>query len=273
MALGALASAATGIYFPHLQAGIAPIFGALAAFAFGSIWGLIPGWLRAFRGSHEVINTIMLNFIAAGICSWATLYLLKDPESQSPQTQPVGSNYLIHHLQFFGEAPVNRAIFLALALAVIIWFLLQKTVLGYEIRAVGQNEEAARAVGIQASRIRMIAMSIAGGLAGLVGVNEVFGSAGRFKVDFSPGYGFTGIAVALLGRSHPFGVVVAALLFGALHKGATDLDLETENVTRDLSLVLQAFVILCVCAEGLWSSQFFKRLKAFKKEDRSSVSL
>src|SRR5690349_1708265 len=98
-----------------------------------------------------------------------------------------------------------------------------------------------------------MAMMIVGGFAGLVGVNEGRGNSGRFKLDFSPGFGFMGIAVALLGRNRPLGVVAAAILFGALHKDATDLDLEHENVTRDLSQILQALVILCVSADGLWS--------------------
>src|SRR6185436_15141393 len=120
-------------------------------------------------------------------------------------------------------------------------------------RAVGQNEAAAHAAGIDTSKIRVLALAVAGGLAGLVGIAEVLGNAGRFKVGFSPEYGFIGIAVALLGRNKPAGVVAAALLFGALHKGAADLDFETEHVTRELSLVLQALIILSVSAEGLWS--------------------
>ncbi len=105
-------------------------------------------------------------------------------------------------------------------------------------------------------------MGIAGGLAGLVGVAEVLGNAGKFRVGFSPEYGFIGIAVALLGRNQPFGVVLAALLMGALHKGTADLDLETERVTRELSLVLQALIILAVSAEGLWSWMRSRRLQA-----------
>ena len=125
--------------------------------------------------------------------------------------------------------------------------------MGFELRAVGQSEAAARSAGIEGGRTQIIAMAIAGGLAGFVGVSEVLGNAGRFKMEFSPGYGFMGIAVALLGRNQPIGVIAAALLFGALHKGTADLDLETEHVTRELSLVLQALIILTVSADGLWS--------------------
>jgi simple sugar transport system permease protein len=152
----------------------------------------------------------------------------------------------------FGGAQVSAALPLALISAAAVWMLLWRTSLGFQIRAVGQSEAAARSAGINAARIRIVALSLAGALAGLVGISEVLGNAGRFKVDFSPGFGFMGIAVALLGRNSPAGVVLAALLFGALHKGTGALDLETEHVTRELSLVIQALIILSVSADGLW---------------------
>lgn len=253
LTLGALAAAAVGALWPAVPWPVAPVLAALAAILAGTIWGAIPGWLRARRGSHEVINTIMLNFIAAGLASYVTLYLLKNPDSQNPETRPIGASYLIHQFDAFGGAPVSLALPLAILAAVLVWILLWRTVLGYEMRAVGQSEPAARAAGINSGRVRIIAMSVAGGLAGLVGVGEVLGNAGKFRLGFSPEYGFIGIAVALLGRNRPVGVVAAALLFGALHKGAADLDLETEHVTRELSLVLQALIILSVSADGLWS--------------------
>jgi simple sugar transport system permease protein len=141
----------------------------------------------------------------------------------------------------------------ALLSAACVWVLLWRTSLGCQLRAVGQSEAAARAAGIDVARIRFIALALAGGLAGLVAIGEVLGNAGRFEVGLLPGFGFMGIAVALLGRNSPAGVVAAALLFGALHKGTADLDLETEHVTRELSLVIQALIILSVSADGLWS--------------------
>jgi ABC-type uncharacterized transport system permease subunit len=253
LTVGALAGAAIGALCPGLPWPLSPVLASLAIFGAGGIWGAIPGWLRARRGSHEVINTIMLNFIAAGLASFVTLYLLKNPASQNPETRPVAPAFLIHQFGFFGGAPVSAALPFAVLAAGLVWVLLWRTVLGYEIRAVGQNEAAARAAGIEAGRIRIIALSLAGALAGLVGIGEVLGNAGRFKMDFSPGYGFMGIAVALLGRNQPGGVVLAALLFGALHKGTGDLDLETEHVTQELSLVLQALIILSVSADALWT--------------------
>jgi simple sugar transport system permease protein len=253
LTLGALAAAVVGALWPSLPWPAAPILAGLAALLAGTIWGAIPGWLRAKRGSHEVINTIMLNFIAAGLASYVTLYLFKNPDTQNPETRQIGAGYLIHQFGIFGGAPVSTALPLAVLTAILVWILLWKTVIGYEMRAVGQSESAARAAGIDAGKIRIFAMALAGGLAGLVGVGEVLGNAGKFRLGFSPQYGFIGIAVALLGRNQPAGVVAAALLFGALHKGTADLDLETDHVTREVSLILQALIILSVSAEGLWS--------------------
>ncbi len=253
LTLGALAAAAVGAIWPGMWSPLAPVVAGLAAALAGTLWGAIPGWLRARRGSHEVINTIMLNFVAAGLASYVALHLLKNPASQNPETRPIGPGYLIHQFSVFGGAPVSLALPLALVAAVVVWVFLWRTVLGFELRAVGQSEAAARAAGIDPGRIRILALALAGGLAGLVGVGEVLGNAGKFRVGFSPEYGFIGIAVALLGRNHPLGVVAAALLFGALHKGAAALDLETERVTQELSLILQALIILSVSADGLWS--------------------
>jgi simple sugar transport system permease protein len=266
LTLGALAAAAAGAVWPGLWSPLAPLAAGLAAIAAGTLWGAIPGWLRARRGSHEVINTIMLNFVAAGLASYVALYLLKNPASQNPETRPVGAGYLIHQFGIFGGAPVSLALPLAFLVAVLVWVFLWRTVLGFELRAVGQSESAARAAGIDTGRIRIIALALAGGLAGLVGVGEVLGNAGKFRVGFSPEYGFIGIAVALLGRNQPAGVVAAALLFGALHKGAAALDLETERVTQELALVLQALIILSVSADGLWDWIRKRELKVEVKE-------
>ena len=273
LTLGALAAAAVGAVWPGLSWPVAPLLAGAAAVLAGMLWGAIPGWLRARRGSHEVINTIMLNFIAAGLASYVALYVLRNPDSQNPETRPIGAGYLITQFAMFGGAPVSAALPLALIAAVGVWVLMWRTVLGFEIRAVGQSETAARAAGIDPGKIRIIAMALAGGLAGLVGIGEVLGNAGKFKVGFSPEYGFMGIAVALLGRNQPAGVVAAALLFGALHKGTADLDLETEHVTREVSLILQALIILSVCADGIWSWMGRKRRDVGALERGSAESV
>jgi simple sugar transport system permease protein len=201
----------------------------------------------------------MLNFVAAGLTSWMTLYLFKNPDSQSPETRAIGSGYMLSHLSAFGDAPVSTAIFIAIGVVALVWFFMNKTVLGYELRAVGTNENAARAGGVSPGRMRILAMALAGGLAGLVASGEILGSSYRFKMGFSPGFGFIGIAVALLGRGRPVGIFFAAILFGALHKGSLDLDLETEFVSQELSQILQAFIILAVSAEGFWSWMLEKK--------------
>ncbi len=253
LTVGALAAAVVGAVWPGLGSPAAPLVATAAAIAAGAVWGGIPGWLRARRGSHEVINTIMLNFVAAALASYVAVHLVANPASQNPETRPMGSGYLLRPFTFFDGAPVSAALLLAVGTAGGLWVFLQRSVAGFELRAVGQNEAAARAAGINVAAVRIFALALAGGLAGLVAVGEVLGNAGKFRVGFSPQYGFIGIAVALLGRCQPLGIIGAALLFGALHKGTADLDLETEHVSRDLSLVLQALIILCVCAEGLWA--------------------
>src|SRR5437773_1312257 len=138
LTLGALAAAALGAVWPGLPAPMAQVLAGLAALLAGAFWGAIPGWLRARRGSHEVINTIMLNFIAAGLASYVTLYQLKNPDSQNPETQPIGTGYWIAQFGIFGGAPVSAAVVVAIVAAALVWMLLWRTALGFEVRAVGQ---------------------------------------------------------------------------------------------------------------------------------------
>lgn len=263
LTMGALAAALVGISAPDLAPSAAIPLAAAAAFLAGALWGLIPGWLKAVRGSHEVITTIMLNFIAAGVASWVVLYLVRSNDSQNPESLRVGAGYLLEPFAWFEGAPVTMALPLALVLAVLVWVFLKYAVRGFEIRAVGEGVEAARTSGIDVKKTQMLALALAGGCAGFVGVAEVLGNAGRFRIGFSPEYGFIGIPVALLARSHPLALVLSALLFGALHKGASELDLETMYVTRDLSYVIQAMVVLAVSAEAAFS--FWRRRRVATK--------
>ena len=252
LTIGALAAASVGALFPSVPSLIAPLFAGICAAFAGGVWGGIAGYLKAKRGAHEVIITIMLNFVAAGIASYVTVYLLKDPNTQNPQTLPISRNYILEAFQFFQGAPVTSSLFLSIFVAVLIWVFLYRTPLGYEIRSVGENESASSTAGISISRTQILTMFIAGALAGLVGVGEILGRSECFKLDFSPGYGFTGIAVAFLARGNPIAIIFSGLLFGALQKGASDLEIYTHNVTSDLALVLQALIILAVSADGLW---------------------
>jgi ABC-type uncharacterized transport system permease subunit len=247
--VGAAAVAAAGIHLAAWPAALAWPAGLLAGAAAGAAWGLLAGWLRARRGAHEVIVTILLNIVAGALVNWIILALLKDPASQAAESLPIGAGFRIESRLVPGT-PANWTLLLGLALAVLAHVMLGRTVFGFEVRATGLNPSAARAQGVPEARVLMIVMALAGALAGLVGVNEVMGQAWRLKDGFSPGYGYTGIAVALLARGRPLGVIPAALFFGALHKGAADLDIDTENVSRDLALVMQAIVILVVAIEA-----------------------
>jgi simple sugar transport system permease protein len=257
LTIGALATAVAALLVPGLPPVVAPAFALGCGLAAAGFWGWLPGWLRTRRGSHEVINTIMLNFVAAALASLAITDWLQNPESQSPETSHIAPAYFLRswdpvHAWFGAEAPVSLAFPVALLSAVALWLFLFRTPWGFELRAAGQNERAAAAAGIDVAKARQRAMWIAGLLAGGVALSEVLCTAGRFRLGFSPDYGFIGIAVALLARNHPIGILFSALLFGALHKGAGDLDIETDYVTRDLSLVIQALVILCVSIATAW---------------------
>lgn len=255
--MGALFLTAVGIWFP--DAPLAPLVGLLAALVGGGLWGAFAGWLKAYRGSHEVIVTIMLNFISYSICGFAIMNIFKNLNSQNPETVELGAGYRIGGMGDISlSSPLNLSFFLACLTALAVWFLLYKTAWGYELRLSGHRPETARRSGIPVQRRIMQAMLISGALAGLVAVNEIMGFSHKFRDQFSVGYGFIGIAVALLGRNRPLGVVGAALLFGALQKGSLELELDTEKITRDLSGVMQALIILFVAAESYWLKLFDK---------------
>ncbi len=259
--IAAFATAWVGITFANLSPWLLVPLACLTAMAAGGIWGGIPGVLKAKFGAHEVINTIMLNFIAVALASYFTQYHFKTPGDPIMQTVPIGDNAHIARIGDFFPAfpariPLNIAFFLALLACVIVYIILWRTKWGYEIRATGANPSAAEYGGISTGRQIIIAMTLSGSLAGMVAISEVLGYRYRYYDGFSAGYGFTGIAVALLGRNHPLGVLLSALLFGALIRGGLFVDIFTENVSKDLVLVLQAVVILFVAAEALFRGPF-----------------
>ncbi len=255
LTLGALAMTLAGIFLPELPFPLSPIIAILIGMIVSGLWGFIPGFLKVKFGSHEVINTIMLNFIAAGITSWVVLDIAYDSSSQVPLTKPVQAGYLLNRIDFvskiFPDTPANISLVVGLACAFALWFFLWRTNLGFAIRATGQNETAAETSGINVKKMRMIAMTLAGALAGLIGLSEIIAYRGVFRLGFSPEYGFLGIAVALLARNSPIAIIFSALLFGALHRGSLSLDLETEKITRDFSYLLQALIILFVSVNTL----------------------
>jgi len=222
-----------------------------AAIIAGAIWGGIPGVLKAKFGSHEVINTIMLNFIGIALVSYFTQYYYKIPGDPILQTAPIGENATIPKLSSFipglpADVPLNIAFIIAIITCIAVWIFLWKTKWGYELRAVGQNPSAAEYGGISPKKQIILAMTISGALAGMVAIGEVLGTRHNFYNGFSAEWGFLGIAVALLGRNHPLGVFVAAIFFGVLLRGEIFVDAFTSKVSKDLGWVLQAIIILFV---------------------------
>ena len=221
-----------------------------AAVLAGAIWGAIPGWLRARHGVHEVINTIMMNHIAIQV----TDYLVNGPLRAADTVARTRELSAEAELPVLWDAPpieLSWGILLALVVCACAAWVLFRTATGYEIRAVGQGPVASGVSGIRVSRVLVGAMALAGGLAGLAGGLEVCGVHHTLYAQFSPGYGFDGIAVALLARNHPLGVVPAALLFGALRTADRWLQLSA-GVPRDLVVIIQAVAILAVGAQGVF---------------------
>jgi general nucleoside transport system permease protein len=223
----------------------------LASAAFGAFWAWVPGYLQAKRGSHIVITTIMFNFIASSVVGYVIIYWLRPLGKMAVESREITGAYILNLREIgqligvkFRSTPLNPTIFLALLAAWGVWYLLWRTKLGYEIRTVGANVEAAIYAGIRPDRIIMITMAISGGLAGLLAVNEILGVQHRLLLEFVGGAGFVGIAVALMGRSHPAGIVLAAMLFGLLYQGGTELSFAKPAISRDMIVVIQGFVIL-----------------------------
>ena len=255
--IAAFATAWTGIVLGHLPAVLlVPLCFAVAVIS-GAMWGAIPGLLKARFGSHEVINTIMMNFIAIALVSYFTQYHYRTPGDPILQTAPISAAAHIPRLGdvipgFPARIPLNVAFLLALIACALVYVFLWRTKWGYELRATGSSPDAAEYGGISVPRQIVLAMAISGGLAGMVGINEVLGYRHRYYDGFSDNYGFTGIAVALLGRNHPVGVVFAALLFAVLTRGGIPVDAFTERVTKDIVQILQATIILFVAAEAFF---------------------
>jgi len=257
--LGGLAAALAGVAFAGLPAVVLLPLAVLAAAAAGALWGAIPGVLKARFGAHEVINTIMLNFIAFALASFVGRFVF---EPATVRTAAVGAGAEISRLEAFLPAlhgsPVNLSLLLALLVAVATNLLLFGTRLGYELRAVGLNATAAEYGGVSIGRTQVVAMAISGALAGLGGVNFVLGYKHYFELGFSAGAGFLGIAVALLGRNHPAGVVIGALFFGALSYGGLVIN---QQVPKELVEVLQALVILLAISAQVLMERLARRMR------------
>ncbi len=264
LAVGAVMAAWIGYALPGvLQTSIPAIIhiplaivgGALA----GGLWGAIPGWLKARTGGHEVINTIMMNYIALLMAGFLLNGPMRDPDPLNvvARTPVIALSARIPPL--FPDLRVHWGFFLALAVAVLVWWILYKTTLGFEIRTVGTNPDAAKYAGISVARSIVLSMGLSGMLAGLAGTIEVTALNYKHELGFSLGYGFDAITVALLGKTHPAGVVLAALLMGAMRNGGTRMQFLTQ-VPVDIISVIQALILMFVAADAI--VRYIYRLRA-----------
>lgn len=255
LALGAVLAALVGYALPNWLGFDLPIYihlplAVLAGALMGAIWAGIPGVLKAYAGGHEVINTIMMNYIALNITSFLLNGPMKDPNPQNviARTPEIAAGARMPPI--FADLRVHWGFILALVAAFLVWWLLWKTTLGFEIRTVGANPDAAKYAGINVKRTIVLTMALSGALAGLAGAIEVTGLNYRHELGFSTGYGFDAIAIALLGKNHPMGVVLAAILFAAMRNGGTRMQFLTQ-IPVDIISVIQALILLFVAADAI----------------------
>ena len=215
----------------------------------GAVWGYIPGWLKAKTGGHEVINTIMMNYIAFLLSDWLLTGPMKRPDSFNPVSPTIQPSAILP--RFFAD-PIrfHLGFFIALGMAYVVYWLMFKTTWGFDLRTVGANPNAAKYAGMSITTMTILAMSLSGALCGMAGANEVLGVNYNLAQSFSSGYGFDSIALALLGKNHPLGIVLAALLFGTLRNGATKMQL-TAGVPIEIISVLQAIILGFIAAPAI----------------------
>lgn len=256
LTVGALAATLVGVLIPLESPWLAIPLSLGAALLAGGGWAALAAWAKLRRGAHEVISTIMLNFIAMALAGWVVSQGIPSTTTQNPQTQNILPAYFFSAWDpiklGIPNTPLSLGIVLGVFVALGLDHFLYRTRGGLQLRAAGLNARAARLSGISSERVLFTGFAAAGALAGLVAVPEILGNSGNFQLGFSPGYGFLGIAVSLMARNRPLGILLSSFLFATLHKGALNLDLETEYITRDFSLLIQSFMILFVSAQGLW---------------------
>jgi simple sugar transport system permease protein len=261
--MGGIFSVWVGYTFTGLPAIIHVPFAFLAGALGGALWGFIPGLLKAKTGGHEVINTIMMNYIAFRLTDWLLREPMKRPGSTNPISPIIEESAMLP--RFFAD-PIrfHLGFFIALAVAALVYWFLFKTKWGFDLRTVGANPRAARYAGMNIVKSTIVAMSLSGALAGMAGANELLGVNHNLSQSFSPGYGFDSIALALLGRNHPLGVVLSALLFGTLRNGAVRMQ-AAAGIPIDIISIMQAFILAFIAAPAIVRTIY--RLKEPKKAE------
>jgi len=268
--MGSLATAYVGYSVQGVPFPLHLILALLAGFAMGALWGAIPGFLKAFTGAHEVIVTIMLNYVAINIANYLLSGPMKDknPAVAISQTPQVLQSARLPSLLGDPQYRVHWGVVLGVLAAVAVWWLLQKSTLGFEIRTVGANPNAARYAGVKVGRTIVILMALSGGLAGLAGAADVVGLNFYYAAAFTAGYGFDSIAVALLAHSNPIGVLPSALLFGALAAGSARMQFLSQ-IPIDIIHLVQALILIFVAAPVL--IRWLYRLRLPKEAESSAT--
>ncbi len=269
--IGGIAAAWAGFYFtglsPWIHVPLAFLIGAIA----GGIWGLVPGWLKVKTGAHEVITTIMMNYVAYYLIYYLIAAPLRDPQEIVPKTPWVQDSAKLFQL-FPGVNRFHIGFFIAIAVAVVVWFILFKTTWGYEIRSVGLNSHASKYAGMNITTITVLGMALSGAIAGMAGANEILGVSWRQSQALASGYGFDSIALALLAQNHPLGVILTALLFGFMKSGSRVMQLNA-GIPIYIINILQAFIIMFIAAPAIIRTVYRLKKPTVKEVAASSVSL
>ncbi|QBE62900.1 ABC transporter permease [Pseudoduganella lutea] len=240
--------------------------GMIGAALFGALWAFIPGYLQAKRGSHIVVTTIMFNFIAASLMNFVIVkYLIPAGEQNTASRNFAAAAELPRlsdWLPVLGDTPLNISFFLAIIALAVYGVMVSRSSWGYKLRATGLNQHAAHYAGVKISAMIIVTMLISGALAGLGAVNSIMGSTHYLSLNFVGGAGFIGIAIALMGRQHPVGIFLSAVLFGALTQGGFDLSLEKPNIPPEMVILIQGLIILfCGAMEYLYAPALMKLIK------------
>ncbi|WP_457326116.1 ABC transporter permease subunit, partial [Roseateles sp. P5_E11] len=248
----------------------------IAAAFLGMLWAALPAYLQAWRGSHIVITTIMFNFLAAALNGYLLVNWLRPAGSMSVESAEFSESARMPALHQMAAAlgyelpssPLNLSLVIALIACVFVGWFLWKSAAGYAVRSVGSAPRAAHYAGIRPRAQVLIAMAISGALAGMVGINEISGVQGKLTLDFVAGAGFTGIAVSLMGRNHPVGIVLASLLFGVLYQGGVEVSFELQGFSREMVVTAQGLIVLFSGAMATVSAPLFARLYGMVKGGR-----
>ncbi|MES2161918.1 MAG: ABC transporter permease [Pseudomonadota bacterium] len=243
--------------------------GMLGAALFGALWAFLPGYLQAKRGSHVVVTTIMFNYIAGALMNTVIVKYLVPAGEQNPASRAFSAAAEMPRLnQWFpvlGETPLNISFFLAIIALVIYGVMVSRSSWGFKLRATGLNKHAAHYAGVRISKMIITVMLISGALAGLGSVNSIMGSTHYLSLNFVGGAGFVGIAIALMGRQHPVGIFLSAVLFGALIQGGFDLSLEKQNIPPETFIFIQGLIILfCGAMENFYAPAIAALIKRKK---------